>query len=440
MKKSKIKMVPTKQLAINEGQLDWLPRNPREWTQEDIDRMVKSMEEDPDFAEERPALAVPGPDGTLIVFCHNLLTKAAQVRGDKVIPTVIYEPENEEDQETIRRRALKDNGSFGSWDTDILADEWADYEPEVLIDMGIPDFIFGGADDGQQQDGGNGAGAAGKAEPGKKAKEDDDFDPDKGILVRCNPGDLWQLGEHRLMCGDSTDLETVKKLMGGGLADMVFTDPPYGVAIGSKNKALAEAGANGGRIQEDIANDTLKPDELYKVLLPAFENLRLNCKDDAVYFVCAPPGGDVGLMMMMMMADAGLRPRHQIVWNKSSATFSLGRLDYDYKHEAILYTWTKKHHNYRISPYRTSVWDIDKPHRCDLHPTMKPVELVEAAMQDGSKEGDIVLDLFGGSGTTLIVAEQLGRKARLMELDPHYCDVILSRWEKLTGQTAIKLN
>ena len=216
MKKSKIKMVPTKQLAINEGQLDWLPRNPREWTQEDIDRMVKSMEEDPDFAEERPALAVPGPDGTLIVFCHNLLTKAAQVRGDKVIPTVIYEPENEEDQETIRRRALKDNGSFGSWDTDILADEWADYEPEVLIDMGIPDFIFGGADDGQQQDGGNGAGAAGKAEPGKKAKEDDDFDPDKGILVRCNPGDLWQLGEHRLMCGDSTDLETVKKLMGGG--------------------------------------------------------------------------------------------------------------------------------------------------------------------------------------------------------------------------------
>ena len=146
------------------------------------------------------------------------------------------------------------------------------------------------------------------------------------------------------------------------------------------------------------------------------------------------------MMMMMMMADAGLRPRHQIVWNKSAATFSLGRLDYDYKHEAILYTWTKKHHNYRISPFRTSVWDIEKPRRCDLHPTMKPVELVAAAMQDGSKEGDIVLDLFGGSGTTLVVAEQLGRKARLMEIDPHYCDVILSRWEQLTGRTATKLN
>ncbi len=221
---------------------------------------------------------------------------------------------------------------------------------------------------------------------------------------------------------------------------MVFTDPPYGVAIGSKNKALAEADANGGRIQEDIANDTLKPDELYRVLKPAFDNMRQSCKEDATYFVCAPPGGDMGLLMMRAMADAGLRPRHQIVWNKSSATFSLGRLDYDYKHEAILYTWTKKHHNYRISPFRTSVWDIEKPRRCDLHPTMKPVALVEAAMQDGSQEGDIVLDLFGGSGTTLIVAEQLGRKARLMEIDPHYCDVILSRWEQLTGRIATKLN
>ena len=220
---------------------------------------------------------------------------------------------------------------------------------------------------------------------------------------------------------------------------MVFTDPPYGVAIGSKNAALEAAGAAHGRITEDITNDTLAPDELYKVLLPAFENLRKSCKEDATYFVCAPPGGDVGLMMMMM-ADAGLRPRHQIVWNKSSATFSLGRLDYDYKHEAILYTWTKKHHNYRISPFRTSVWDIEKPRRCDLHPTMKPVELVAAAMQDGSKEGDVVLDLFGGSGTTLVVAEQLGRKARLMEIDPHYCDVILSRWEQLTGRQATKIN
>ena len=220
---------------------------------------------------------------------------------------------------------------------------------------------------------------------------------------------------------------------------MVFTDPPYGVAIGSKNAMLDATTGHGGRVKTDIANDTLAPDALYKVLLPAFNNIRESCKEDATYFVCAPPGGDMGLMMMMMMADAGLRPRHQIVWNKSSATFSLGRLDYDYKHEAIIYTWTKKHHNYRISPYRTSVWDIEKPRQNDQHPTMKPVALVEAAMLDGSKEGDVVIDFFGGSGTTLVTAEQLGRKCYMMEIDPHYCDVILARWEKLTGGEAKKL-
>lgn len=221
---------------------------------------------------------------------------------------------------------------------------------------------------------------------------------------------------------------------------MVFTDPPYGVAIGSKNAMLDATTGHCGRVKQDIANDTLSVDDLYKVLQSAMENVRLSCKDDASYFVCAPPGGDMGLMMMMMMKDAGLNVRHQIVWNKSSATFSLGRLDYDYKHEAIMYTWTKKHHNYRKGPMRTSVWDVEKPRVCDLHPTMKPLALIENALLDCSNEGDLVLDAFGGSGSTMIAAEQLGRKCYMMELDPHYCDVILARWEKLTGRTAVKLN
>ena len=219
---------------------------------------------------------------------------------------------------------------------------------------------------------------------------------------------------------------------------MVFTDPPYGVAIGDKNAVLNSV-QKAGRCAENIENDTLPVPALYEVLRQAMSNVRENCKDDACYFVYAPPGGDMGLMMMMMK-DAGLNVRHQIVWNKNSATFSLGRLDYDYKHEAIMYTWTKSHHNYRKGAFRTSVWDIDKPRKCDLHPTMKPVELVSNCLLDGSQEGDVVLDAFGGSGTTLIAAEQLGRKARLMELDPHYCDVILARWEKLTGKEATKLN
>ena len=219
---------------------------------------------------------------------------------------------------------------------------------------------------------------------------------------------------------------------------MVFTDPPYGVSIGDKN-AMLNTVQKAGRCAENIENDTLPVDELYKVLTRCMSNVRENCKDDACYFVASPPGGDFGLMMMMMQ-DAGLRVRHQICWNKNSATFSLGRLDYDYKHEAIMYTWTRSHHNYRKGAFRTSVWDIDKPRKCDLHPTMKPVELVANCMLDGSKEGDIVLDVFGGSGTTLIAAEQLGRKARIMEIDPHYCDVIIARWEKLTGRKATKVS
>lgn len=218
---------------------------------------------------------------------------------------------------------------------------------------------------------------------------------------------------------------------------MIFTDPPYGVAIGDKNKVLQSVQPS-GRIEDNIANDTLPVDELYKVLRQAMENVRECTADDACYFVASPPGGDFGLMMMMMQ-DAGLRVRHQIVWNKNCATFSLGRLDYDYKHEALLYTWTKSHHNYRKGAFRTSVWDIDKPRKCDLHPTMKPVELVANCMLDATKEGDVVLDAFGGSGTTLIAAEQLGRKARLVEIDPHYCDVIIARWEKATGKTAKKI-
>ena len=241
------------------------------------------------------------------------------------------------------------------------------------------------------------------------------------------------------MCGDSTDANAWKALMDGEKADMVFTDPPYGVAIGDKNAALNSV-QKAGQILTNIENDTLSEEDLYEMLRTAFINVRENCTDDAVYFVTSPQGGSLGLMMMMMMRDAGLEVRHVLMWRKNCATFSLGRLDYDYQHEPIFYTWTKNHHNFRHGEYRTTVWDYDKPRKCDLHPTMKPVELVANAIKDGSEEGMIVLDAFGGSGTTIIAAEQLNRKCRMMELDPHYVDVIIARWENLTGKKAVLLN
>lgn len=142
MRKTKVTAVPVDRLRINEGQLDWLPMNPRSWTQTDIDRMVRSMDEDPDFIEERPVLAVPGPDETLVVFCHNLYTKGAQVSGRKTVACVTYYPESEEDSETIRRRALKDNGSFGSWDTEILANEW-EFDEFQFQEFGLPEWVTG---------------------------------------------------------------------------------------------------------------------------------------------------------------------------------------------------------------------------------------------------------------------------------------------------------
>ena len=252
-------------------------------------------------------------------------------------------------------------------------------------------------------------------------------------------GDIWQLGAHRLMCEDSTNAEAWAQLMDGEKADMVFTDPPYGVAIGDKNATLNSVQPS-GRCCENIEGDTMAEAELYEMLKSAFINVRENCADDACYFVTSPQGGSLGLMMMMMMKDAGLEVRHVLMWRKNAPTFSLGRLDYDYQHEPIFYTWTKSHHNFRGGENRSTVWDYDKPRKCDLHPTMKPVALVANAILDGTQEGMIVLDAFCGSGTTIIAAEQTNRKARCMELDPHYCDVIIQRWENLTGEKAVLLN
>ena len=199
MKKTKIQMVEISRLQLNRGQLKWLPRNPRQWTQADIDKMARSLERDPDFVEERPVLATPGKGDALVVFAHNLLTESAGRAGHAALPAVIYTPENEDDRETIRRRALLDNGAMGRNDTDILANEWP-YTAEELVDFGYADYT----------------GETEEPTPATAQAKEDDFDEDAdAIEVRCRPGDIWELGGHRLMCGDSIDLEQVKKLMGG---------------------------------------------------------------------------------------------------------------------------------------------------------------------------------------------------------------------------------
>ena len=403
-------------VKANEGQIEGLPANPRLIKDDKFKKLLKSVQDLPEMTEARELLVYPH-EGEYIVIGGNMRLRAYQELGWKEVPCCILPDGIAADK--LREIVIQDNNPFGETDWDMIANEW---DVEELKDWGVelPENWNVSSDDEQ-----------------KEAKEDDFSDEDaEKAEPRVKLGEIWQLGEHRLMCGDSTDAASVALLMDGNKADMVFTDPPYGVAIGDKNKTLNEV-AKGGRNSENIANDNISVDDLYPILVKAMTNCRENCKDCACYYVTSPQGGELGLMMMMK--DAGLPVRHMLIWEKNSATFSLGRLDYDYQHEPIFYTWTKSHKNYRNGEFRTTIWKYDKPRKCDLHPTMKPVELVANCMLDASVEGDIVLDMFGGSGTTIIAAERLGRKARLMELDPHYCDVIIARWEKLTGKEAVKV-
>ena len=411
------RMIDITLLDPNEGQMEGLPSNPRKWSADELQRLRRSIEETPELLEARGIIVVPHA-GRYIVLGGNMRVAALRGLGRTEAPCIVL-PESTP-AEKLREIVIKDNGSFGEWDTSMLAADWSD----LPLDSWGVDADWS---------------ADAEAAVNDESAEEDDFDESTDIVeTRCKLGELWELGAHRLMCGDSTDTEVLEKLMGGVLADMVFTDPPYGVAIGDKNKALNSV-QKAGRCTENIKNDTIPADELYTILVKAMTNVRNNCKDDACYYVTSPQGGDLGLMMMMMK-DAGLPVRHMLIWKKSSATFSLGRLDYDYQHEPIFYTWCKAHHNYRNGEFRTTVWEYDKPRKCDLHPTMKPVALVSNCLMDATKEGDTVLDVFGGSGTILIACEQLRRKCRMVELDPHYCDVIIARWEKLTGRKAVKIS
>ena len=385
--------------------------------QEQVDRLVDSFNE---FGRIVPA----GIDsqGNLIYGHGRIL--AARQRGDTEFPCIEIEGLSE-----LQRRAFvhADNLLAQSpMDETVLRGEM-----EALAAAGFDVQITGYDPNGLRL-----------GEEGKPTPEisEDDFDEELPANPRTKRGQLWQLGEHRLLCGDSASSADVQTCVGGGqLADMVFTDPPYGVSIGDKNKALDEVGGKSGMCKKNIVNDTLTAEQLAPIYKAAFRNMREACTDDAVYFVTSPPGGDLGLMMMMM-ADAGLPVRHRLCWRKNAPTFSIGRLDYDYQHEAILYTWTKSHHNFRRGQFRSTVWDVPKPRANRLHPTMKPIALVASAILDGTEPGMVVLDPFGGSGSTLIACEQTGRRCRMIEIDPHYCDVIIDRWEQFTGQKAVLLD
>lgn len=349
--------------------------------------------------------------------------EAARAEGMTEVPYVLVSELSE-----AQRRAyiIADNrlAETGEWDAARLK-----FEMEELNSLSFDTALTGFTMDNIPL-------LSGDEPAGGPEAQEDDYDGSVPEETAVRDGDLWKLGEHRLMVGSTSSKKSVERLMNGVKANMVFTDPPYGVAVGSKNKMLDDvAGGESGRCTENIYGDTMSESELHDMLLAAMRNIREACAEDASYYVTSPQGGSLGLMMMMMM-EAGLQVRHMLIWRKSSPTFSMGRLNYDYQHEPIFYTWTKRHNWYGKGKFHTSVWDVEKPRKCDLHPIMKPVALVENALLNSSAAGDVVLDGFGGSGTTLIACEQLGRTCYMMEIDPHYAQVIIDRWEKLTGEKA----
>ena len=258
-------------------------------------------------------------------------------------------------------------------------------------------------------------------------------DPDDAPAVQENPvtvpGDVWVMGKHRLMCGDSTSTDHLAQLTQGNLVDMWLTDPPYNVAVQGGNHGDPER-KNGLKIM----NDKMPDDAFRQFLRDAYTAADTVMKPGAVFYIWH--ADSEGYNFRGAAKDAGWTVRQCLIWKKSSIV--MGRQDYHWKHEPCLYGWKEgAGHLWAADRKQTTILEFDRPSRNGEHPTMKPVALFEYQMLNNTKGGDLVLDSFGGSGTTLIAAEKNGRTALLMELDPRYCDVIVKRWQEFTGKQAI---
>ncbi|APB37967.1 site-specific DNA-methyltransferase [Heyndrickxia coagulans] len=256
--------------------------------------------------------------------------------------------------------------------------------------------------------------------------EDDDFNIEKELQSieepETRPGDIWQLGHHRLICGDSTDIKAISRLMDGQLASMVFTDPPYNVNYEGKTEESLK-----------IMNDKMDDKQFYQFLFDLYTSMFSVTEEGGAIYVCH--ADSEGQNFRRAMVESGWLLKQCIIWVKNQIV--IGRQDYQWQHEPILYGWKPgASHRWYGDRKQSTVWFFDKPQRNGEHPTMKPVPLVATAIQNSSKKGDIVLDVCGGSGTTLISAEQTERICYMSEMDPKYCDVIKNRYESLTGNKA----
>ena len=383
-------------------------RNARTHSDAQVAQIAASIVE---FGFTNPILA--GSDG-VIVAGHGRLA-AAQKLGLDAVPVVVLDHLT-----PTQRRALviADNriAENAGWDEELLR-----IELEGLQDEGFDLDLTGFDADALAE-------LLTGDEPDNEGQTDDDAVPEVSETPVSRPGDVWQLGPHRLLCGDATVAASYEALLDGETVDMVFTDPPYNVnyANSAKDKLRGKDRA--------ILNDNLG-DGFYDFLLAALTPMVAHCRG-AIYVAMSSSELDT---LQSAFRAAGGKWSTFIIWAKN--TFTLGRADYQRQYEPILYGWPEGGERHWCGDRdQGDVWQIKKPQKNDLHPTMKPVELVERALRNSSRPGNVVLDPFGGSGTTLIAAEKSGRIARLIELDPKYADVIVRRWQDWSGKQAIRVD
>lgn len=336
-------------------------------------------------------------DKNNVIVAGHTRYKASKKLGITEVPCIVADDLSDEQIKAFR---LVDNKSneYATWDKDLL-----NLELESFVDFDIELFDF-------------------NIEKDLKDVVDDEYEVELPKEPKSKLGDVYRLGNHYLMCGDSSNIDDVKKLMNNCVADLIVTDPPYNVNYEGKTEDNLK-----------IMNDNMSDDDFYNFLKKTFDNLFENTKNGGSIYVFH--SDTEGLNFRKAFKEAGFKLAECLIWVKQS--FVMGRQDYQWRHEPILYGWKTGASHYFIDDRSLStVLEFNKPTKNVEHPTMKPVELVAYLIKNSSKENNTVLDIFGGSGSTLIACEQLNRISYTMELDPRYCDVIIDRWEKFTNKKA----
>ncbi len=389
------------------GKIKPFEKNPRR-NDDSVDAVANSIKA---FGFRAPIIV----DRDLVIIAGHTRWKAARKLGLKTVPVIIAEDMSEEQAQAYR---IADNsaGSASEWDLDLLAE----IVPELDFDMG--DFGLDLTFMDERED------------ANTNIVEDDPPEPEFEKPATVKLGEVWKLGSHRLMCGDSTSQKDVAKLMDGNHAEMVFTDPPWNVNYGDPEHSYNPRWKNG----RTILNDSMTTEDFKDFMGAAFECMKSSIVGGGIAYIVmsAQEWGN----LMLELKENGMHWSSTIIWAKDTGVLS--RKDYNTQYEPIWYGWEDS--GPRIHPVedhtQTDVWQIKRPKRSDEHPTMKPIELVARALLNSSSRGESVLDLFGGSGTTMMAAEQTGRVCYMMELDPIYCDVIIKRWEALTGGKAERVD